>query len=113
MKVLNWLIALLGLWQFGDIVALFVPDFGKIPSYVWNHIILGLVLMIVGVWAARTNSARTARVLNWIAAGAGMWLVISSIVLRRADVGIGLWNDLIVGVLALVLGAGAALYRRG
>jgi hypothetical protein len=53
MKVLNWMIALLGLWEFGDIAALFVPNFGNIQPFVWNHIIVGLILMIVGVLAAR------------------------------------------------------------
>lgn len=53
MKVLNWMIALLGLWEFGDIAALFVPNFGNIQPFVWNRIIVGLILMIVGVLAAR------------------------------------------------------------
>jgi hypothetical protein len=55
MKVLNWIIAFLGLWEFTDITALFVSDFGKIPAFLWNHIFLGFLLMFVGVWAARTS----------------------------------------------------------
>ena len=56
MKVVNWLIALLGLWEFGDIAALFVPGFGHVQAFVWNHIITGLLLMIDGTWAARTSN---------------------------------------------------------
>ncbi|MGE5377779.1 MAG: SPW repeat protein [Bacteroidota bacterium] len=108
MKVLSWIIALLGLWEFGDITALFVPGFGGIPAVLWNHIIVGLILMIVGVWAARTQSPDTAKTMNWIASGAGLWLLISSFILRYPVINIGLWNDLIVGVIALVLGAWAA-----
>jgi hypothetical protein len=109
MKVFSWIIVLLGLWVFGDIAALFVSDFGRIPGYLWNHIAVGFVLMLAGVWAARTGNARTARTLNWAAAGAGGWLVVSSFVLRYPDLGIGLWNDLIVGGLACVTGVWAAL----
>lgn len=109
MKVLNWIIALLGLWEVGDIAAVFVPDFGKIPDFLWNHIIVGFLLMIVGVGAARASNVRTARTLNWIAAGAGMWLMISSFVLRYPVIGAGLGNDVIVGATAFGLGVWAAL----
>jgi len=108
MKVLNWIIALLGLWEFADIAALFVPNFGKIPDFLWNHIIVGFLLMIVGVWAARTSNARTTKTMNWIAAGAGVWLMISSFLLRYPVIGGGLWNDLIVGAIAFALGVWAA-----
>ena len=70
--MLSWLIACLGLWEFGDIAALFVPNFGNIPSFLWNHIVVGLILTIVGLWAARTNNADTARTMNWIAIVAGL-----------------------------------------
>ncbi|RPI87358.1 MAG: hypothetical protein EHM41_05230 [Chloroflexi bacterium] len=109
MKVLSWIIAIVGLWEFGDITALFVPDFGKIPDVLWNHIIVGLILMIAGIWAARTSNVGTAKTMNWIAAGAGLWLMISSFILRYPIINAGLWNDLIVGVIAFVLGVWAAL----
>jgi hypothetical protein len=109
MKVLNWIIALFGLWEFGDIAALFVPGFGSIPIFVWNHIIVGMILMIVGVWAALTSGAGTARKMNWIAAGAGVWLIISSIIFRYPVMGAGLWNDVIVGGIVSILGVWAAL----
>lgn len=109
MKILNWIIALLGLWEFGDIAALFVPDFGEIPGFLWNHIIVGFLLMIVGAGAARTSNVRAAMTMNRIAAGAGIWLMISSFVLRYPDIGAGLGNDVIVGAAAFVLGVWAAL----
>jgi hypothetical protein len=113
MKVLNWIIALLGLWVFADILALFVPDFGRIPDFLWNHIIIGFLLMIAGVWAARTANGGIARTLNWIATGAGLWLMISSSLLRYPVINAGLWNDLIVGAIAFVLGVWAALKSPG
>jgi hypothetical protein len=108
MKVLNWIIAFLGLWEFADIAALFVPDFGKIPDFLWNHIVVGFLLMIVGVWAARTSQAHTATTMNWIAAGSGVWLMMSSFILRYPVTDSGLWNDLIVGAIAFILGVWAA-----
>lgn len=72
MKILNWIIALCGLWEFGDIAAVFVPDFGRLPDFLWNHIIAGLVLMILGAWAARTRNVGAAKTMDWIAAAAGV-----------------------------------------
>jgi hypothetical protein len=103
-KILSWIIALLGLWEFGDIAAIFVPDFGRIPLFVWNHILVGLILMIVGVWSARTGKPRIAKSLKWIAVAAGAWLAVGSFLLRYPVIDIGLWNDVIVGVLVFIFG---------
>jgi len=64
LKVLSLIIALLGLWEFGDIAALFVPGFGSIPAFVWNHIIVGMILIITGVWAACTSNVGIAKTMN-------------------------------------------------
>ncbi len=109
MKVLSWIIALLGLWEFGDVVAPFVPGFGHVPSFLWNHIIVGFVLMLAGVWAALTRNVGTARTMDWIAAIAGAWLIVASFILGSPFISAGLWNDIIVGVIVLILGVWAAL----
>ena len=109
MKVVSWMIALCGLWEFGDIAAVFVPDFGTIPVFVWNHILVGLLLMIAGAWAALTRQAGTAKRLHWTAAAAGAWLVLASFILRFPAVNAGLWNDVIVGAVVVILGVWAAL----
>jgi hypothetical protein len=109
MKVISWIIALLGLWEFGDIVALFVPGFGKIPIFVWNHILVGLVLIVVGVWSARTGKASTVNKLHGGAIAAGLWLIVSAFVLRYPIITAGLWNDIIVGAGAILLGIEAVL----
>ncbi len=116
MKIIHWIIALCGLWEFGDIAALFVPGFGKIPAPLWNHIIVGLILMAAGTMAALSSSASanraTARKLDWIAASAGLWLVIASFLLGRPIESPGLWNDVIVGGLVFILAMWAALAPR-
>jgi hypothetical protein len=109
MKALNWIIALCGLWELGDIVLPFIIGFGNVQAFVWNHIIVGMVLVLAGVWAARTSNVGTARTLDWIAAVAGLWLMIAPFLLGPPDIAAGLWNDLIVGVIVLILGIWAAL----
>ncbi len=109
MKVLSWLIVLCGLWEAGDIAAPFVPGFGNVPAFLWNHIIVGILLVIAGAWSALTSSAGTARTLHWISAVAGAWLVIASFILRSPAITAGLWNDIIVGGIVFILGVWAAL----
>jgi hypothetical protein len=105
MKVLNWIIALCGLWEPGDIVLPFLIGFDKVQTFVWNHIIVGLILMLIGARAARTGNLPTARRLDWIAAIAGGWLMITPIILGTPDIAAGLWNDIFVGGIVFILGA--------
>ena len=107
-KIFNWIIALLGLWEAGDIAALFVPNFGHIQAAVWNHILVGIFLMLLGAWGALTGNRNTARTLDWIAAAAGAWLVLASFLLRRPIIPAALLNDVLVGVIVLILGIWAA-----
>jgi len=109
MKVLNWIIALCGLWEFGDIALPFVIGFDQVRAFVWSHIVVGMILMFAGTLAALTGSVRTAKTMDWIAALAGVWLLIAPFLLGAPDMSAGLWNDLIVGVIVLVLGVWAAL----
>jgi hypothetical protein len=109
MKVLNWIIALCGLWEFGDIALPFVVGFGQVRSFVWNHILVGLILMLAGAWAALTDNVRTARTMNWVAAVAGVWLILATFLLRELTSTAGLWNDIIVGGIVLLLSGWAAL----
>jgi hypothetical protein len=108
MKVLNWIIALFGLWEFGDIVAPFIPGFGKVHAFVWNHIIVGIILVIAGAWAALTRNVGTAKTMDWVAAIAGVWLIVASFILGNPFIAAGLWNDIIVGVIVSILGVRAA-----
>jgi hypothetical protein len=113
MKVLNWIIAFCGLWELGDIALPFVIGFGNVRAFVWNHITVGILLVLTGARAARTGNLRTARRLDWIAAVAGGWLMIAPFLLGTPEIAAGLWNDLIVGGIVLVLGPGLFLHPRG
>ncbi len=109
MKVLSWIIVLCGVWEAGDIAALFVPGFGRVPAAVWNHIIVGIILVIAGAWASLTNNGKTARIMHWIAALAGIWLIVASSILRNLVFTVGLWNDIIVGGIVFILSIWAGL----
>jgi hypothetical protein len=109
MKVVNWIITLCGLWELGDIVLPFIIGFGNVKAFVWNHIIVGMVLVLAGARAARTSNVRTARTLDWIAAVGGIWLMIAPFLLGTPEIATGLWNDIIVGGIVFILGTWAAL----
>jgi hypothetical protein len=112
MKGRSWIIALCGLWEAGDIAALFVPGFGAIPAFVWNHILVGFILMLAGAWAALAGRAGTARILHWTAAAAGAWLIAAAFILGNPSIAAGLWNDIIVGGIVVTLGVWTALSAR-
>jgi hypothetical protein len=107
-KVFRWIVALLGLWEFGDIAALFIFRLERVPAPIWNHVITGGILIILGTWAALTRKRSTARTLDGIAAGAGAWLMLSRFILGAA-LPAALWNDAIVGALILILGVWSAI----
>lgn len=109
MKWIDWIIALLGVWEAADILGLFVPGFGEMAIYVWNHIGVGLIWIIDGVLASLTDDARSARRWRAIALAAGLWLIASTLILRLPAVTAGLWNDLIVGASAVLLSGWAVL----
>ena len=109
MKILNWLIALCGLWEFGDIALPFVIDFGHVQAF--DHIIVGLILALIGARAALTGNVRTARTMHWIAAVAGVWLIIAPFLLGPPEIAAGLWNDIIVGAIVFLFSIWMALVR--
>jgi hypothetical protein len=109
MKVINWIIALCGLWEFGDIVLPFIIGFDQVRASVWNHIIVGMILMFAGARAGLTGNVRTARTMDWVAAVAGVWLILATFLLHDLTITAGLLNDIIVGVIVLILGVWAAL----
>ena len=109
MKLLNWLIALCGLWEFGDIALPFVIGFHPVQAFVWNHILVGVILMFAGARAGLTNHICTAKIMDWIAAFAGVWLMIAPFLLGPPEMAAGLWNDILIGTVVLILGMWAAL----
>ena len=105
-KTLSWIIAVVGLWE---IIAPFVFGMTATTAFLWDAIIVGLALLVFGAWAALANDENTIKYLSWINAVLGLWLVIAPFVLSYSSAAAAMWNDIIIGLVALVLGVWAAL----
>lgn len=70
----NWLNAVIGLWFIVSPWALRVSD----QAYVtWSSVIVGIVLVVVSVWAALTVDIGGWKVWqNWVSLVCGLWFVI-------------------------------------
>ncbi len=73
----------------------------------WNQIIVGLIIAVLA--AIRAFGAYDAPWMSWVNVALGIWLIISPWVLGYSVVASALWNDVIVGVLVIVLGAWSAM----
>lgn len=104
-KSINWWIAIFGAWEF---LAPFILGYSAVKSALWDALIIGLALIVLGVWAAVSKDGGTIKSLSWINAVLGVWLIIAPFLLSYSGTSAALWNDIIVGIVELVLGAWAA-----
>lgn len=104
-KSLNWLVAWVGLWE---LVSPFILGYTATPAALWNTIFAGMALIFLAAWAALSENAGTAKILDGITAAVGVWLVVSPFVLGYSTMTAALWNDIIVGAVVIVLAAWAA-----
>ena len=95
---------ILGLWL---IIAPFVLGFTVHTHSEWNTIIVGILVATIA--AIRIWGGRGASWLSWINAGLALWLIVSPWIYGNSDVSAIMWNDIIVGVVVLVLSAWSAL----
>ena len=106
---INWVVAILGVWE---IIAPFVLGYVTVRPPFWNNIIFGAALLVLSVWSALSASVTVDRTLDWIDAVIGIWLIVAPFVLGYTTVTAALWNDIIVGIVVVVLSAWAALSVR-
>ncbi len=104
-KTLNWWIAVFGVWE---LLAPFFLGYSAVKAAMWDAIIIGLALIVVGVWAAVSKENGAIKTLSWVNALLGIWLIIAPFLLSYTGTGAALWNDIIIGLVELVLGAWAA-----
>jgi ABC-type Fe3+-siderophore transport system permease subunit len=105
-NTVSWLIAVAGVWE---VIAPFVLGYSDNQTALWNAIIVGVVLVILGAGAALTTEPNTERGLNGVSAVAGVWLVLAPFILGYSVIQAALWNAIIVGIIVIVLGVAAAL----
>jgi hypothetical protein len=106
---INWVVALVGIWEG---LAPFILGYSDIAAAVWNAIIVGLIVLVLAVWSALTDSPTTAKTLDWINVAVGIWLIIAPFVLGYSIVTIAMWNAIIVGAVIAALEIWAALSIR-
>jgi hypothetical protein len=104
-KSLSWLVAVAGLWE---VLSPFILGYSATTVAMWNAIIAGVVLIVLAAWAALSEEVRFDRNLEWINAVVGVWLILSPFALNYSAVVAAMWNDIIVGVVVIVLAAWAA-----
>ena len=104
-KSLSWLVAVAGLWE---VLAPFILGYSAVTVAMWNAIVVGVVLIVLAAWTALSENVRLDRNLDWINAVVGVWLVLAPFILAYSTTGVAMWNDIIVGVVVIVLAAWAA-----
>ena len=105
-KTLNWIIAATGLWE---ILAPFIIGYSSATGAMVDAIILGILLLGFGLWGGLVNSTGTEKAMSWINAVLGLWLVLAPFILSYSSVTGAMVNDIIVGVVVVILGAWAAV----
>jgi hypothetical protein len=104
-KYLSWLLAAVGLWE---VLAPYFLGYSVATIPTWNAYIAGAVLIVLAVWAAFSEQVRLDRNLEWINAVVGVWLILAPFILGYSAIVAALWNDIIVGVVVIVLATWAA-----
>lgn len=101
MKNISWINILLGVWL---VVAPFALS-TVIPNERWtaNDVILG-VLLIAASWTIVAMAAPGTGVA-WFEVLCGIWLIVAPFILRYSTAHVKLGNDVISGIIAIVIAA--------
>lgn len=100
-NILNWVVAVAGLWE---LLSPFILGYSATTVAMWNAVIVGLLLLVLGAAAALYENVSADRTFDWINAVLGLWLIVSPFALGFSAMPVILWNSIIVGVIAVVLG---------
>ncbi len=103
----GWLVAVLGAWEFVSAFALH----GALPA-IWSPFFVGIAVLLLAVWSVNTDNVSTAIKLSWINALLGIWILVSPFAAGFASVRAAMLNDVVVGVLVVVLSVVEALGLR-
>lgn len=114
-KTISAIVGVLGLWM---IIQALLLDI--VATQFWNDVAVGVVLLVAGGYNyyRRSNKKTGSVAAALVAAIAGLWLIAAPFMFG-ADFGfteatndLAFWNDIIVGLLALALGAYSAYEAR-
>ena len=101
MKNISWINILLGVWL---VIAPFALS-TVIPNETWtaNDIILG-ILLIAASWTIVSMAAPSTGIA-WFEVLCGIWLIVAPFILRYSTAHVKLGNDVISGIIAIVIAA--------
>lgn len=103
---LSWFIVIAGIWA---VLSPFILGFSGATIALWNAIVIGVALFILGIWAAQTTNPSTRSALDWVNVVLGLWLIASPFILGFSGLAFAMWNSIIVGLVVAILGLWAAL----
>lgn len=104
MKALSWIDFILGLWL---IVAGFALSHGAGPIMA-EEIVLGIIIALLAIGSIGSGSPAIA----WCVAIAGLWTLIAPAWIDYSMHAGSRANDIVIGILVLVLGIANAVYRQ-
>lgn len=110
MKWASWTILALGLWL---IVAPFALVYTGTTAAVYEEMILGIVIGALALWRGLSPETPSMTSVSWLLAAGGLWVLFAPFVIGYAGTTVAVWNDVIVGLAVLTLGAWQALAHRG
>lgn len=92
----------LGLWL---ALSPWVLSYAQEATPAWNAHIVGVIIAV----AAFAALAAFQKWEEWFNAALGAWLIVSPFILGFSAISAALWNQLVVGLVVLVLSAWAAM----
>ncbi len=84
------------------LVAPFLLLYAGVTAALWNDVIVGLAVATFA--AIRVGGAFRQAGMSWTNVVLGAWLVVAPFVLGYAGVSSALWNDVLIGLLVIILG---------
>ncbi len=103
-KTLGWALFVLGAWE---VAAPFVWGYAGSSALV-QDVVLGLAWVAFGLWIALTDKGEAIKLLGWLSALLGLWLIVGPAFLGYEALGAAFWNDVLAGFLGIVFGMWAA-----
>ena len=103
---LSGILILVGIWE---LLAPFIWGYAAIVEPLWNDVLFGAALIVLAGVSVLSESETTDRGLDWVNTVIGLWLIAAPFILNYTRLSSALWNDIIVGIITVVLSAWAAV----
>jgi uncharacterized membrane protein len=110
MKKISWVNFVLGLWL---IVAPFALLYRGISAALWDNVIVGIIIAALAGWRALGKESVRMTMTSWVVALLGLWTLVAPFALHYAGNANAMWNNVIVGIVVVILATYRALDRSG